>query len=180
MAPIKGLRDLVEAFRLAALPGASLDLVGGAEGLLKGWLERIDTPGVRCLGSVPYQEVGRLCRQAHVLVVPSIEDGFGMVVLEAMASATPVIATENVGAAEWIRDGVDGFVVPIRSPSAIAERLTRLHQDRQLAARLGESAAARVRGMDWAWYGRQLRRCVLGRRAGVPVVPVLPQEEGSP
>jgi len=65
----------------------------------------------------------RLYQEADIFVLPSVDDGFGMVVAEAMAAGLPVIVTENVGAADHIEDGVEGFVVPIRNPEALAAKI---------------------------------------------------------
>ena len=71
---------------------------------------------------MPQEELAALYNTASVFVLPSLQDGFGMVVYEAAACGLPVIVTENVGAA--IRDGQDGFVVPIRDPERPSLLLT--------------------------------------------------------
>jgi len=65
----------------------------------------------------------RLYQEADIFVLPSVDDGFGMVVAEAMAAGLPVIVTENVGPADHIEDGVEGFVGPIRNPQALAAKI---------------------------------------------------------
>jgi glycosyltransferase involved in cell wall biosynthesis len=82
-----------------------------------------------------------------VLVLPSLLEGSALVVLEAMASGLPVVVTPNAGA-DAVRDGIDGFVVPIRSPEALAARLEQL-LDPDLRQRIGE--AGRARSMDYTW-----------------------------
>lgn len=67
--------------------------------------------------------MGKLYRSASLFVLPSIDEGFGMVVPEAMSAGLPVIVTENVGAADGIENGKEGFVVPIRNPEALADRI---------------------------------------------------------
>ncbi len=69
------------------------------------------------------EEMTALYNQAHVFVLPSIDEGFGQVVMEAMSAGLPVIVTENVGSADGVENGKDGFVVPIRSSDAIAEKI---------------------------------------------------------
>jgi glycosyltransferase involved in cell wall biosynthesis len=81
-----------------------------------------------------------------VFVLPSIEDGFGMVIGEAMACGCPVIASVNTGASELISDAVDGFIVPIRSPELIADRLQMLADNPELRQRMGSAALARMSG----------------------------------
>jgi glycosyltransferase involved in cell wall biosynthesis len=82
--------------------------------------------------------------QADVLVHASIEDGFGLVVSEALACGRPVIVTDTTGACELVRDGENGFVVPARQPRVIADRLAQLAGDRALLARMSAAAPASV------------------------------------
>ena len=64
----------------------------------------------------------KLYAQASIFCLPSIDEGFGTVVVEAMASRLPVIVTENVGAKDLITNGVEGFIVPIRDKEALKEK----------------------------------------------------------
>ena len=76
--------------------------------------------------SLPHQAVLREMQRNDVLVLPSLFEGFGLVILEAMAQGLVVIATPHTAAPDLIEDGVDGFIVPIRSSSTIAEKLEML------------------------------------------------------
>jgi glycosyltransferase involved in cell wall biosynthesis len=80
----------------------------------------------RWLSSLPNHEVLQEMRRHDVLVLPSLNEGFGLVILEAMGQGTPVITTPNTGGPDVISDGEDGFIVPIRAEEAITERLTDL------------------------------------------------------
>jgi glycosyltransferase involved in cell wall biosynthesis len=100
----------------------------------------------------------RTLREASVCVVPSIEDGFCLVVMEAMASGTPVIVSDQVGAKDLVTDGVDGFVVPAGDPHAIAERLISLRAAPDLIAKMGLAARRRVETCTYAWEARNLSR----------------------
>jgi glycosyltransferase involved in cell wall biosynthesis len=93
--------------------------------------------------------------RAGVLVLPSIEEGLALVQAQAMACGCPVIATPHAGAVDLFADGREGFIVPVRDPEAIADRLARLHGDPELRAAMGEAALARVRTIGgWDDYGR--------------------------
>ena len=72
---------------------------------------------------VPFPEVQRAMEQADLLLLPSVEEGIANVVLEAMALGTPVLTTACGGMTEVIRDGVNGWVCPIRNPEAMAKRI---------------------------------------------------------
>ena len=90
--------------------------------------------------------------QADVLVLPSFSEGFGLVVTEALACGLPVIVTPNVGASDLVSDGSEGFVVPVCSSEAIADRLQTLHRDRDLLAQMSENAQAAAAKRPWDVY----------------------------
>jgi glycosyltransferase involved in cell wall biosynthesis len=92
--------------------------------------------------------------RSHALVLPSIEDGFGLVLSEAMACGCPPIASNNTGAEDLFTDGVEGFLVPIRDPAAITARLQQLADSPELQRRMSAAALARVRSLGgWTDYG---------------------------
>jgi glycosyltransferase involved in cell wall biosynthesis len=106
----------------------------------------------RWIESIPHGEVLQEMKQADVLVLPSLSEGFGLVVTEALSCGLPVIITSNVGAADLIADGREGFIVPICSAEAIAERLDTLHCDRELLAAMSQNARATAAERTWAVY----------------------------
>ena len=85
-------------------------------------------------------EIFNLYKKASIFVLPSIDDGFGMVVTEAMASGLPVIVTENVGASDIIEEGKEGFIVPIRNVEALKEKILFFYENREQIKRMGEMA----------------------------------------
>jgi starch synthase len=88
------------------------------------------------------------------------------VVPQAMACGLPVIVSENVGARDLVQEGVNGFIVPIRSPHVIAERLRFLFANRDVATRMGKAARDTVRrGFGWTDYGDRLADFVKQRLA---------------
>lgn len=97
-------------------------------------------------------ETLRLMAQSDVLVVPSLFENFGLELLDAMALGLPVIATPHSAAPDLITDGVDGFIVPIRSAQAIAERLHLLLREPDLRAEVGRRALSRVHEFNWRRY----------------------------
>jgi len=91
---------------------------------------------------------------SHVMVLPSVEEGLALVQAQAMACGCPLISSTNTGGEDLFTDGVEGFVVPIRSPEAIAARLQQLADDPALRQRMSEAALARVRQIGgWHQYG---------------------------
>jgi glycosyltransferase involved in cell wall biosynthesis len=110
--------------------------------------------GPTYLGQVPRSQVQDEFRLADLFVLPTLADSFGLVHLEAMACGVPVITTPNCGSV--VRDGVDGFIVPIRDAFALADRMQQLVQDRQLRDQMGAAARQRAREFTWARYGERL------------------------
>jgi glycosyltransferase involved in cell wall biosynthesis len=157
----KGVQYLLEAFQRLNLPNAELVFVGSSFRDSQSFLRRYE--GLyRQIPFVPQEKLPELYRTASVFVLPSLQDGFGMVVYEAAACGLPVIITENVGAE--IRDGQDGYIVPIRDPDTLSDRLLRLYQDDHLRRVMGESARLYVQQFAWQGYHHELaehyRRCV--------------------
>jgi len=105
-------------------------------------------------GAVPRSEIQREFAWADVFLLPSICEGSATVCYEALAYGLPVIATPNTGSV--VRDGVDGFIVPIRDAEAIAERIERLADDRELLAAMSKSALERASEYTTEEYGRRL------------------------
>lgn len=106
----------------------------------------------RWIETISHDEVMKEMMQSDVLVLPSLSEAFGLAVTEALACGLPVIITPNVGAGDLVRDRRDGFVVPICSAEAIAERLETLHGDREMLAAMSENARATAAARSWALY----------------------------
>jgi starch synthase len=106
----------------------------------------------RWIESAPHTKVLELMREHDVLVFPSLFEGFGLVILEAMAQGTVVIATPNTAAPDLFDDGRDGYIVQIRSAEAIAQRLTKLAEDRYLLHSMGEAARQTAARYSWKQF----------------------------
>jgi glycosyltransferase involved in cell wall biosynthesis len=152
----KGQLYLLEAWKKLRLCNAELLLIGAISYEMSTILGRYDDM-FRHVPFVPNHQLRNEYTRSSVFVLPSVEDGFGYVIGEAMACALPVITTANVGGADIICDGRDGFVVPIRSPEAIAERLELLYRDRDLRNGMACAALAKARAdLGWDKYFRRL------------------------
>jgi glycosyltransferase involved in cell wall biosynthesis len=102
--------------------------------------------------TLSHAEVLKVMMRADVLVLPSLSEAFGLVVTEALACGLPVIITPNVGAGDLIADSREGFIVPICSSEAIADRLSTLHRDRDLLAAMSQNARATAEEKSWTAY----------------------------
>lgn len=93
---------------------------------------------------------------SHVLVLPSVEEGLALVQAQTMACGCPLISSTNTGGEDLFSDGVEGFLVPIRSPEAIAERLQQVADDPDLQQRMSEAGSSRVRRIGVARIRREV------------------------
>jgi glycosyltransferase involved in cell wall biosynthesis len=103
----------------------------------------------RWLSSLAHSEILAEMRRHDVFVFPSLFEGLALVTGEAISQGLPVITTPNSGGTDILRDGVDGFIVPIRDSDAITARLLQLHQDRALLQQMSDSARERAAQLDW-------------------------------
>lgn len=145
----KGIRYLLEAFRRLSLPNSELVLIGTIFPDARAFLPQY-AGTYRHIPFVPQHRLTEHYQNASAFVMPSLQDGFGMVVYEASACALPVIITENVGAE--VRDGQDGFVVPIRDVDALAEKLMYLYEHPAESEAMGRAGHEYVQQFTWENY----------------------------
>ena len=110
----------------------------------------------RWLPSLSHERVLLEMRQHDVLIFPSLFEGFGLAITEAMSQGTPVITTAHTAGPDVIDDGADGFIVPIRSAEAIAEKLQLLARDRERLRAMKISAREKAQIHPWENYRRAL------------------------
>jgi glycosyltransferase involved in cell wall biosynthesis len=147
--PIKGHIVLLRAFAQARrqVPSLTLDIAGRGplEPALRALAKELEVDdAMRFLGQVA--PIQRAIEEAAVVVVPSMGEGFGMVALEAMERARPVIAAEIGGLGELVEDGVTGVLVPAGESDPLARAIVGLAGDAEAAAAMGE--AGRRRALD--------------------------------
>ncbi len=152
----KGFPYLLQAFARLKHPAKRLWVAGSVQGDIRDVLQTLPQDHVAYLGSVPQRELARLMSTSHVMVLPSIEEGLALVQGQALACGCPVVASTNTGAEDLFTDGVEGFIVPIRSVEALLERMQELADDPALQSRMRTAALKRVRDLGgWSDYGDQ-------------------------
>jgi alpha-maltose-1-phosphate synthase len=134
---LKGLSYILQAWKMADLPDAELMLVGTILRETDPIFRLFPAPGIRVIDAVPQGDLPGIYRSCDVLVFPSLCDGFGLVLLEAMACGLPVIATENSGGPDCVVDGTTGFITRVRDAESIAHHLRWIHSHREEAAEMG-------------------------------------------
>ena len=141
----KGVRYLIEAFRDLKHPRKELWIVGPTAN--PSGIEGLSIPdGVKFLGALKGDELRNAYESATVFCLPSLEDGYGLVLNEAIHHGLPVIATENTAIEDLFTNGDGGMIVPIRDSKPIADWLNRLASDGQLLTeKRRETAAAAAR-----------------------------------
>jgi glycosyltransferase involved in cell wall biosynthesis len=152
----KGPQYLFQAFELLNSSQVAARLVGPMT-IQEPYCSRLKQ-NMELWGQVPRADMPRHYAWGDVLVFPTLCDSFGQVQVEALAAGLPVIATPHAGAV--VRDGVDGFVVPVRDPMAIAEKIDQLARDRDLLRWMSENARQRSRDFSLEKYGERLIGCI--------------------
>jgi glycosyltransferase involved in cell wall biosynthesis len=151
---VKGHQELIEAVRLARADGLDLHLTicgedeQGGTGFRRTLQAQIDAAGlgdaVQLTGAVSEARVLAEIERAHVFALASHAEPLGVAIMEAMAMAIPVVATDAGGVPELVDSGRDGVLVPPRAPEALAAALTDLLRDPEAALRLSRAARAKI------------------------------------
>jgi glycogen(starch) synthase len=169
LAPQKGVDTLVAAAGLLKDPCAQVLLVG--DGPERKALEReTERLGVgdrlHFVGFVTHDRLPAAMAHADVLVLPSLYEELGTVLLEAMQAGLPIVASETGGIPDVIEDGVNGLLVPPGDPEALARGIDRILSDGDLARRLSEGAQERGKDYDWEVLAERVLRVYQGLTAG--------------
>jgi glycosyltransferase involved in cell wall biosynthesis len=151
MAQRKGLSYCLEA--VGSLPQENLEvLVCGRQAVDRAAIEEYGIKSVRVLQGLRTPALTRLLRSCDMFVLPSLAEGFGHAILEAMSSGLPVITTTSTCAPDVLQDGAHGFLVPIRDSRSIAEKINWGRTHRTDLYRMGLAGAAQVRTFTWARF----------------------------
>lgn len=152
----KGVQYLLRAFTELALPKSELLLVGSLGDDMKSILKKYDG-SFKWIGHVPQNELRSHYSQSSVFAMASVQEGLALVQLQAMACGLPVVATTNTGAEDIVRDGKDGFIVPIRDIEALKEKILYLYEHPEEREQMGRSAREHVAsGFTWDDYGDKI------------------------
>jgi glycosyltransferase involved in cell wall biosynthesis len=149
----KGIKYLLEAVKQLGLSEIELVMVGRIDGIEQGLAPY--RPYFTHIPNLPHAEMHRVFESADAFVFPSLHEGSALVTYEALASGLPVITTENAGSV--VRDGVEGFVLPIRDVAALKEKILMLYQSPELRREMGMRARERAEHFTWEAYRTRLR-----------------------
>jgi glycosyltransferase involved in cell wall biosynthesis len=154
----KGTPYLLEAWRRAELKDARLRLVGAMR--LRDEFVRPYAPLFEHVAHRPRRKLWRDYHGADLLAFPTLGDGFGLVIQEAMCCATPVLTTRCGGGPECITDGEDGLLVPERDIEALVEVLRWSSVNRDRLYEMGRRARARAERWPWDHAGTAIADAV--------------------
>ena len=148
MAQRKGLSYFLDA--IAALPQENLEvLICGNSDAEAAVIRERGIRSIRVLKGLPTAVLSAELRAADLFVLPSLTEGFGHAIIEALASGIPVLTTASTCAPDVLIDGQHGFIVPIRDSQALVERINWGRAHRTGLYQMGLAAAAHVRQFTW-------------------------------
>jgi glycosyltransferase involved in cell wall biosynthesis len=110
--------------------------------------------------SLPHAEILQLMQQHDVLVFPSLFEGFGLVITEAMSQGTPVITTNRTAGPDLISHGENGWIVEAGSTEALMQNIEGLLSRPEQIVAAGKAAMQAAKNRPWQVYGVELARAV--------------------
>lgn len=150
----KGLADLFAAMKMISSKEVELVVMGSLLRPLAWYRDRCAAFTYESPRS--HADVLNLMRSCDVFLLPSIVEGRALVQQEAMACGLPLIATRNAGGDDLIVEGTTGFLVPIRSPEAVAEKIDWCARHRESISGMGIAAQERAAELTWRAYGEKV------------------------
>ncbi|HSD06039.1 glycosyltransferase family 4 protein [Flavobacterium sp.] len=150
----KGLGDLFEAVK--SLQGINVELVVLGSLLAPMEFYRSQFSDFTYEPGRSHNEVLELMRTCDVFCLPSIVEGRALVIQEAMSQGLPIIITPNTGGEDLVIEGETGFLVPIRSAEAIAEKIKWFAENRDKIAMMGKKAAVHAQNYTWENYSNNI------------------------
>jgi glycosyltransferase involved in cell wall biosynthesis len=150
----KGLGDLFAALQRLKRNDIELVVIGSLLAPMEFYREQY--PKFIYENTRPHAEVLRLMQSCDVFVLPSIFEGRALVMQEAMSQGLPLLITANTGGEDLVEPERTGFLVPIRSPDAIAGRLAWFADHRDETRAMGGFARAKAAEYTWANYGAKI------------------------
>jgi glycosyltransferase involved in cell wall biosynthesis len=152
----KGAHHFMAAWRLLNAGQRAEAHVFGSMNLPKGAMPAVPD-SMQFHGSVSQQDLFTAFQQADVLVFPTLSDGFGMVVTEALSRGLPVITTKEAGASDLIVPGVNGLIAPPADPKALAQTLEWCLDNREALQAMKLQALRSAESVQWSNFRERVR-----------------------
>ncbi|KKU91486.1 MAG: Glycosyl transferase group 1 [Candidatus Jorgensenbacteria bacterium GW2011_GWA1_48_11] len=139
----KGVQYLLEAVSKIGNKKIGLILAGNVSEEMKPIMRKY-ADCFEYAGAVPHHKIGELYGRADIFAFPTLDDGFGQVLVEAMGFGLPVVTTDHSAGQDIIENGVNGFVVPAGSADALAEKILYLYKNPVLREEMGRNNSKKV------------------------------------
>jgi alpha-maltose-1-phosphate synthase len=156
----KGLHYLIKAFNNFKHPNKKLHIVGSQTGDKDFFYDMIKDERIVVYGHVSQEKLNKIINKCKVNVLPSIEDGFGLVVPQTAAAGCPSIVSENAGASDIVKKNKSGFSITARNSSSITEKLQLLADDKNLLNEMSQNALNNSKINSWENYVTKLNEIV--------------------
>ena len=153
----KGCVYLLEAFYQLDLPESELIHLGNVDEDMNDIINKYKRDNIKFLGSKPQKRIIQILLTVFRFILMSLEEGFGMVLPQAMACGLPVICSTNTGGKDLItQNGKEGFIVPIRDVKALKEKIKFLYDNPEKLKIMSKNALNRVKShFTWDDYGNR-------------------------
>lgn len=153
--PRKGIRFLIQAFKLLSGRYSQLRLIivgdGNEKKSLEDLVQGLDIKDrVEFAGAIAHEKVSPFYQRANVFALPSLNEGMSNVMLEALASGLPVVATDTGGTKELVTDGVNGLIVKMKDADDLAEKIERLILNPEMESSMSLASRELAEKLSWA------------------------------
>lgn len=155
----KGIKQLLDAAKDINMPNVVFNIVGAGREYCKDLYEPYKKY-VNFLGRVPFEELLNQFQTSHIFVFPTMGEGFGLVLLEAMAAGLPVITTANCGGSDIVTEGEDGFLISVGDVKALKEHIMWFLHNPKEAEEMSKHAVAKAKQYTWTAYEDGIRKCI--------------------
>ena len=157
----KGLHYLIDAFNKFKNPNKRLHIVGDHTLDKDFFINKFKNDKIYYHNHVNHLKLNDIYNKCHVFVLPSIEEGFATVILQAIAAGCPVIVSKNTGASEFVENNKVGYTVPIRDVNSILDKLEILSENKKLLDEFSYNATKNIQNNTWTNYIDQLDKLIL-------------------
>jgi glycosyltransferase involved in cell wall biosynthesis len=155
----KGIPILLDTWEQISKSEATLSLIGPVSNLTSRIIQK-KYPEINILGKIPFSELSQTFSKYDVLVFPSYFEGFGLVILEAMACGLPVITTTATCGADIIDDGHDGLIIETGSIYSLLNAMESIIEGRYNLLKMGKQAREKASILTWNAYGERWEKII--------------------
>ena len=157
----KGISYLLQAFKELENEGENISLTMAGRGIMD--YELVKSYELKCLEThvnLPLEKLVELMQESDVFVFPSICEGFGLVLIQAMATGMPLITTYNTSGPDFIEEGKDGFLIEAQDVETIKNKVRYFLQNPEEVKRMGQNAILKSKDFTWERFSSEIIKSV--------------------